>query len=231
MHKSHLRACACSTWSTVGVVDREVNNNSKKNPPYLWWSWPVSSIWSQVKPIFLPHLTAWSYLWFAQMPTSWDLAIFVPTVTTDNYFTPCTHVRKVLMIITQARCSRVRRLHHLLLVCLMLESNCCQAGSSVDCHLRHRYSTMTKPACTKHSTRGGHHYIHCTDARDWDQNLIHPNYRPWTLDRILIRSLTAWSNWMLAWLLHCCTEVWPRLFSIIDTYAACDHGGWTCRRA
>ena len=33
---------------------------------------------------FLPHLSVWLYLQFAQMPTSRDLAIFV---TTDNYFT------------------------------------------------------------------------------------------------------------------------------------------------
>ena len=48
----------------------------------------------------LPQLTVWSYLQFAQMPTSWNLAIFVPMTMTmmtadgqTDYFTPCTCTR------------------------------------------------------------------------------------------------------------------------------------------
>ena len=51
---------------------------------------------------FLPHLTVWSYLQFAQMPTSRDLAIFVPMITTDgqtDYFTPGTHARRVTTLL------------------------------------------------------------------------------------------------------------------------------------
>ena len=28
--------------------------------------------------------------------------------------------------------------------------------------------------CVCVSARGGHSYVHCTDTRDWDQNLIGP---------------------------------------------------------
>ena len=53
----------------------------------------------QSQASFLPHLAVWSYLQSAQMPTSWGLAIFVPTTTTDgqtDYFTPCMHAHGVI---------------------------------------------------------------------------------------------------------------------------------------
>ena len=56
----------------------------------------------QSQASFLSHLTVWSYLQFAQMPTFQDLAIFVLTTTTDgqtDYFTACTQGNKQLTTI------------------------------------------------------------------------------------------------------------------------------------
>ena len=57
---------------------------------------------------FLPHLTVWSYLQFTQMPTSGDLAIFVPTTTTTDgqtdYFTPCAHTCGVMIAGVKSPC-------------------------------------------------------------------------------------------------------------------------------
>ena len=61
MVNCRLYAWAESTWPTVGVVDRRGQHKTQ----YLW---PVLSIWSKVKPVFLPRLTVWLYLQFAQMP-------------------------------------------------------------------------------------------------------------------------------------------------------------------
>ena len=49
----------------------------------------------QSQASFLPHLTVWPYLQFAQMPTSQDLAMFVPTPTDGqtDYFTLCAYAR------------------------------------------------------------------------------------------------------------------------------------------
>ena len=60
----------------------------------------------QSQASFLPHLTVWSYLKFAQMPISWDLAIFMPTTTTTttttdrqtNYFISCTCIRVTIFM-------------------------------------------------------------------------------------------------------------------------------------
>ena len=82
-HMVNCRLCAWteSTWPTVGVVHRRGQHKTQ----YFWLSWLVSSI--NVEPVFLPHLTVWSCLQFAQMPTTRDLAIFV--LTTADGQTDC----------------------------------------------------------------------------------------------------------------------------------------------
>ena len=81
VHKAHGQPWV---WS-VGVVNTKHHICGDPGP-------------CQFEAKFLPHLTAWLYLQFTQMPTSRDtcMAIFVPTIMTDrqtNYFTPCAYTR------------------------------------------------------------------------------------------------------------------------------------------
>ena len=75
----------CTLWLGDPYLSDHVNTK-------LWRSWPVSSIWSKLKPVFW---RIWQFDRTYNMPTSRDLLIFVPTTTTNRHLA---HARGVIII-------------------------------------------------------------------------------------------------------------------------------------
>ena len=84
-------------WSTIGVVDRRVNTKrhicSDPGPCHRFEAKSSQFFASFNSLVVLTILSD------SQMPTSRDLAIFMPTTTTTDgqtdYFTPSVHVHRV----------------------------------------------------------------------------------------------------------------------------------------